>query len=381
MTKPVTLNSRPPSPRLSTHPEPGIRRTKTGWQVYVQVGGRFHSERHPKHATLAELKARRDELIVAARQRKKAERARLDAHRGTLAADVTTYLRAVAAMPTLDYRRRDLEAWLERFGDRPRASLTAGEIREQLQAWRSEGPTLRYKRTRDGGEWVRLKRGLSASACNHRRTALLHLYTTLDGKAAPNPVRDVPAFVEPPPAPRGRPIALLERVVARVKSDAHRARLEVLMWTGMRGNSELGRMTPELVNLEDRICYVPTAKGGQRFRLVPLNDAGVAAWKRFAKAKAWGEYDKDGLRSALTRAVRAEIAALEAEGQPVPAGLERLRVYDLRHSVATELLKQGADLADVQDFLGHTTPRMTRRYAPLQRAKLQAAVERLKASG
>lgn len=358
------------------YPARGIRRTKTGWQVYVQVGGRFMSERHPKTATLAALKARRDEMTVEARRHRKAERANVTAHRGTLAADVAVYLRQVAAMPSIDFRRRDLEAWLQRFGDRPRASITAAEIREQLQEWRVHGPLLRYRRTKDGGEWVRLSRGLSASACNHRRTALLHLYRILDGKAAPNPVRDVPAFTEPPAAPRGRPIALLDAIIDRVTNPAHRARLRVLLWTGMRGNSELGRMSPQHVNLEDRVCYVPTSKGAQRFRLVPLNDAGVSAWQEFIGLNAWGEYDRTVLRSAFTRAARAEMAAQADRGTPAP-GLDRIRVYDLRHSVATELLKGGADLADVQDFLGHTTPRMTRRYAPFQRAKLQAAVERL----
>jgi site-specific recombinase XerD len=238
---------------------------------------------------------------------------------------------------------------------------------------------MRYRRTKGGGKWVELKRGLSASACNHRRTALLHLFTILDGKSATNPVRAVEAFVEPPPEPRGRPIELISRIVARVPSPKSQARLKVLMWTGMRGNCELGKMTPDLVDLSQKICYVPTAKGGRQFRIIPLNDDGVAAWREFIAAKAWGEYDKEGLRSALTRAAKKEMKAAALEKREIP-NVTKLRVYDLRHSVATELLKNGADLADVQEFLGHTTPRMTRRYAPFQRAKLAAAVERLKTS-
>lgn len=364
----------------TTHPSPGIRRTRTGWQVYVQVGGRFISERHPKTATLGALKARRDELRVEARQRHVARQARPQAHRGTLGADVRAYLAQVAAMPTVKCRARDLDAWLERFGDRPRASITAAEVREQLQIWRTVGPTMRYRRTKAGGQWVELKRGLSASACNHRRTALLHLFTILDGKGAPNPVRAVEAFVEPAPEPRGRPIELIGRVVARVTNPKHRARLQVLMWTGMRGNSELGKIEPHHVDLAQQICYVPTAKGGRQFRIIPLNQAGVDAWQEFIDADAWGPYDKEGLRAALRRAARAEMQAAALERRDLPR-LDRIRVYDLRHSVATELLKNGADLADVQEFLGHTTPRMTRRYAPFQRAKLAAAVTRLGQQG
>lgn len=358
---------------------PGIRRTASGWQIYVQVGGRFVSEHHPKTATLGELKARRDEMKVEARKQRLAAGAAATGQRGTLAADVAAYLRQVAAMPSFSFRERELKTWLERFGDRPRASITAAEVREQLQAWRTVGPIRRFRRTKDGGEVVEVKRGLSASACNHRRTALLHLYTVLDGKDAPNPVRAVPAFQEPPAEPRGRPIDLLKRIIARVPSGKSRARLEVLMWTGIRGNSELGKMTAEHVDLAGSVCYVPTGKGGARFRVVPLNEEGVQAWRNFIAAKAWGAYDKEGLRSALRRAAKAEMTAAEREGRDVPK-VDRLKVYDLRHSVATELLKKGADLADVQEFLGHTTPRMTRRYAPFQREKLAAAVARLRSA-
>src|SRR6185295_12121548 len=43
---------------------------------------------------------------------------------------------------------------------------------------------------------------LSPSAVNKRRTALQHLFTVLDGKSAPNPVKNVPKFREPDPRTR-----------------------------------------------------------------------------------------------------------------------------------------------------------------------------------
>lgn len=135
---------------------------------------------------------------------------------------------------------------------------------------------------------------------------------------------------------------------------------------------ELAKMKPEHVKLQADAgeCHVPTGKGGKRYRFVPLNAKGVAAWQAFAAAKAWGPYDKNLLRRSFQRACRAE-----AKTRQLP--LERVRVYDLRHSVATAYLKAGADLADVQDLLGHTTTRMTRRYAPQQRQKLVAAAKSL----
>jgi integrase len=342
----------------------GVTQTERGFRVFVRVRlgtGVYdlRSKTFPPTAPLTVMKAWREAQRVKARAE-----APLAAPRGTFADDVDRYLRLVAAMPTLAWRTRDLAAWKAVFGSRRRSAITVNDIRAQLQEWRARGPVVRYvPRTK---EWRELAQPLSASACNHRRTALLHLWTTLDGKAAPNPVRDVAPFHEPPPVPRARDLATVAAALATLKSPKQRARALVLLWTGIRGNSELSKMTKAHVDLERGLCHVPTAKGGTA-RIVPLNEAGVQAWKDFIKANAWGEYDKDALRLSIRRACAR-------------AGIADVRAYDLRHTIATSYLGAGADLADVQQMLGHTTPRMTRRYAPFDAGKLHAAGKLLHAS-
>ena len=56
------------------------------------------------------------------------------------------------------------------------------------------------------------------------------------------------------------------------------------------------------------------------------------------------------------------------------AGVPRLRPYDLRQSFATALREAGADLADLQVHLGHSSITLTNRYAPAVSEKLAAAV-------
>jgi len=46
-------------------------------------------------------------------------------------------------------------------------------------------------------------------------------------------------------------------------------------------------------------------------------------------------------------------------------GLNDLRVHDLRHSYASALVNQGHTLYDTQRLLGHSSSRMTERYAHL----------------
>lgn len=350
----------------------GVRRTQYGFEARARIGSRRtktvleRSKHFPKNALIREMRAWQDAEVVRLRA-ELAARVGPAAIRGTLAADIDRYLKLVASMPSADSRARDLEAWRERFGDVPRSALTAERIRAQLHDWRLNGP--RYKVTRGATKGapariVRVPGGLSASACNHRRTALLHLFTVLDGKRAANPVREVPRFAEPAPEPRARDLADLVKVIALVSSNKQRARLQVLLWTGMRGHSELSRMKPEYLDLAAKVCHVPTSKSARTFRVVTLNDHGVKGWRAFIAADAWGEFDRTSLRTAFIRAAKR-------------AGITRIRLYDLRHSQASALLRAGADLADVQQFLGHTTPRMTRRYAPFQSAKLAGATDRI----
>ena len=47
------------------------------------------------------------------------------------------------------------------------------------------------------------------------------------------------------------------------------------------------------------------------------------------------------------------------------AGLENLRIHDLRHSFASFLINNGRSLYEVQRILGHSSARMTERYAHL----------------
>jgi site-specific recombinase XerD len=71
-------------------------------------------------------------------------------------------------------------------------------------------------------------------------------------------------------------------------------------------------------------------------------------------------FDRLVFRPAL---VRAEVAGF--------------RWKDLRHTFATRLRMQNADLKSIGELMGHTTTRMTERYAHAAPGHLLAAVQRI----
>ena len=96
----------------------------------------------------------------------------------------------------------------------------------------------------------------------------------------------------------------------------------------------------------------------------------------------------------LPSRLRGEAVFLGEDGEPVKpdrvyrafkraaraAGLKQatnLRLHDLRHSCASQMVRHGVSLYVVQRILGHKSSRMTQRYAHLQDEVLAQAVEKL----
>jgi len=260
-------------------------------------------------------------------------------HAGSFRADAVRYLQAVAAMTSYRDRKRDIEAWIEIFADRPRHGITAPAIAAALQTWRTT---------------------LSASSCNSRRAALQHLYTRLDGKGAQNPVRDVPKFPTPRPAPRALTYATIRKILKRIPKGPDKARLMMLAYVGLP-HGLIAQLVPSDYNARTKTLTVPGRKkgAGTRGRALPLTPYGVQAVAMMRQTNAWGPFPRFHLRWVFHQACDA-------------AGVPRYRPYDLRHSFGTEAYRTSGDIGAVQELMLHASPVMTKRYA------LAAVPERLR---
>ncbi len=153
-----------------------------------------------------------------------------------------------------------------------------------------------------------------------------------------------------------------------------RAILELLYATGMRVG-ELVRLTMTDLDVSQGLGLVH-GKGGKE-RLVPIGRAATTALGRYM----------EGVRMTLDRGRRSRGAVfLNQRGGPLSrmsvwsivsraaqrTGIERrISPHTLRHSCATHMLEGGADLAAVQELLGHADIATTQIYTHLDRKYLR----------
>ena len=215
--------------------------------------------------------------------------------------------------------------------------------------------------------------GLSAQTCNLRRTALSHLFTTLDGKHARNPVSNVPKFERPEPTPHALPYEVIRATFDVMRPNVTKARLTLMAYAGFRP-SEIMRALPQdvepFLHLPEPFCYKRTGKNGRPV-MVPLPPEGVEGWRLFIERKAWGHFARENInrdwKAAMRRAGEARIEKLSEEGagagtiDAARRAFTPVRCYSLRHSYATQLLLKGADdITLVQEALGHRVMRARR---------------------
>ncbi len=312
----------------------GIRRTVSGWQVYARVRGEWRSRHYPADTPLATLRLRREEL--RARGVLHIDEPASDGP--TFTEDCETYLAAVRGMPTYRDREYRIHQWRDAFGgDRARASITSVEIRQQLEAWRT-----------------RETKPLSHGSLNTRRTALMHLWTVLDGRSAPNPVRDVPRYREEAQPLRLPSIEQAERAIAAVPGKGRkgktRARLRVLLWTGWPA-AQLMRLQPEDVHWAAGTATVRARRKGKgtRARTLPLLPQAIAALRELQTIGGWGPFSTSSMHSALARACRL-------------ARVPTFHPYALRHLFLTRAALASRDDRVVAELGMHADVRQARRY-------------------
>jgi integrase len=168
---------------------------------------------------------------------------------------------------------------------------------------------------------------------------------------------------------------------------------------------ELARLTKALTETDDKqfvnVVMTLVLTGARRGEVFSMR------WDALHLAKGKAVWSKPGSETkqkrdhtiALSEPVRLLLASIERDGDFVfpsngatghlieikkawkalldRAGIKSLRIHDLRHSFASQLVNSGASLALIGSMLGHASPVTTSRYAHLYDETQREAAERV----
>jgi site-specific recombinase XerD len=268
-----------------------------------------------------------------------------------------------SAQNTVDAYRRDVEQfreWMERQSVRDAGKVTKDHVRSYI----SFLTTLR-----------RARRSIS-----RKRAALARYYGWLvrNGHVKVDPTVGVKA-----PSDKGRlPTVLTSdqlRALLESRPEGHApwrisrddAVIELLYGSGLRV-AELCSLNLDSLDVRKR-CVRVMGKGSKE-RIVPVSDPTLAA------VKAW-----QTLRNELVDDANADVEALFLNQRGRRLGSRDVRrilddrslapthPHALRHTFATHLLDNGADLRVVQELLGHGNVATTQRYTHVSKERLRSA--------
>ena len=188
------------------------------------------------------------------------------------------------------------------------------------------------------------------------------------------PIEEVPY----PKTPRQLPIILSQEEAVRLIEGAsnlfHRAMLMMLYSTGIR-RAELCHLKVEDIDSERMLVHVRHGKGG-RDRSVPLSPKLLETLREYWRWMKPQTYLFPGTVNGwrADKPITPKVLWLACRQAAQRAGIRKpVRPHLLRHSFATHLLEQGADLPTVQALLGHADLKATSIYLHLSERHLKAA--------
>lgn len=145
--------------------------------------------------------------------------------------------------------------------------------------------------------------------------------------------------------------------------------IQLLLLTGCR-LSEIQKLKWEYVDLDAGLLRLPDSKSGAK--LVAIGQAVVEVFKAIPKVKDNPYVITGTIEGQHLTDMQKPWRRLRKR-----AGLDDLRIHDLRHSFASDALQLGEDLTMIGRLLGHTQVQTTARYAHLKTDPIRAAANKV----
>lgn len=217
------------------------------------------------------------------------------------------------------------------------------------------------------------QQGLAATTINRRLYALKHFFDFLvieQETSLANPVKPSHHLREGQPLPKKLSVPQVKGLFARIKNRQDRALFLLMLRCGLRV-SEAAHLKLQDIDWEQQALMIEQGKGRKDRRLYLSVDALASLQECLAMrpAEVAGGYffwNQKRRHSPLSvKAIQKKMERL-AKAAGVKASC-----HSLRHTFASNLLEEGAEVVSIREFLGHESVASSERYAKLSNRKIK----------
>jgi integrase/recombinase XerD len=227
--------------------------------------------------------------------------------------------------------------------------------------------------------WSRKSKGIQASSLARYIASLRSFYRFLVAESLIE--KDPTAFLQSPRKPERLPrylsvdeVSQLMNAVRGSGADKIRlhAMLELMYATGLRVG-ELTRLTFDQLDL--KVGYVRAFGKGAKERIVPVGERAKLAVQGYLQRRP---ETPASIKTIFVSNRKTPMSAVQfwrliRQAAREAGILKPVTPHTLRHSFASHLVQNGADLRAVQEMLGHASISTTQIYTHLSRSHLQEA--------
>lgn len=262
------------------------------------------------------------------------------------------------------------------FARQTKRSAHDDECRLRVQIYPRFGPRkLVDIQTREIQQFhADMKESHCAATANRHLSLISRMYNLAVqwGRVDRNPCLGISKFKENNQRQRFLTPEEIQRVYKAMESEPNKiavAALKFLLLTGARREEAL-KARWENVDLDNGVWFLPQTKSGKG-RYVQLNSEAqfVLRSLQATKRSPWLFPSKRDAAKPIYSPQGAFDRVLKA------AGIEHLRLHDLRHSHASLAINAGVSLSVIQALLNHQSPIQTMRYSHLMNSTLRNASE------
>ena len=202
----------------------------------------------------------------------------------------------------------------------------------------------------------------------------------LEGERAENPCDSVDAPKMGRYLPEVLSVEEVSAIIDGVKTDSwtgvrDKAILEILYGCGLRVSEACGLLISHVYAEEG---FVRVTGKGDKERIVPAGEAALEAFREYLAVRpepASPEYDDIAFLNRFGKPLSRVSIFNMVKTQALLAGVEKeISPHTFRHSFATHLIENGADLRVVQEMLGHESILTTEIYTHIDAGTWQASI-------